>query len=464
MGARRAVVVGGGVAGIAAALDCALAGVSVTLVEVRPRLGGAAYSFEREGLQFDNGQHVFLRCCTAYRELLSRLGSADGVRLQERLEIPVLCPGGRRAQLRRAALPAPAHLAATLLRYPLLSRSERLRAALAARALGKLDPDDPALDHRSFGAWLREHGQGALAIERLWDLVALPTLNVRADDASLALAAFVFQTGLLSDAGAADIGFHVWPLSEIIGTPGLRALRAAGVNVLLNTRAGGVEAREEVLRVGLADGDALEAEAVIVALPHRRCAELLPAGLADIAERLRALETSPIVNVHVIYGRPVCDVAFAAGVGTPVQYLFDRSEALGLPSGTYLAVSLSGADREMAMGSEELRERYLRALAELFPAAGSANVERFLVTREHAATFRAAPGSAALRPSCATSIPGLLLAGSFTDTGWPATLESAVRSGQEAAAGALSALGIDRRDAGPQHERESGGSAVGALA
>ena len=464
MGAPRAVVLGGGVAGIAAALDCAQAGAHVTLVEVRPRLGGAAYSFEREGLQFDNGQHVFLRCCTAYRELLARLGSEQGVRVQSRLEIPVLCPGGARAELRRAALPAPAHLAATLLRYPLLSRSERLRAALAARALGKVDPDDPAVDRQSFGTWLREHGQGTRAIERLWDLVALPTLNLRAEDASLALAAFVFQTGLLSDAGAADIGFHVWPLSEIIGTPALRALREAGVEVLLNRRAGRVEVREHGLAVGLAEGSALEAQAVIVALPHRRAAELLPDALADVASRLRALETSPIVNVHVIYDRPVCEIAFAAGVGTPVQYLFDRSEALGLPRGSYLAVSLSGAEREMAMGTEELRERYLRALEELLPGARTANVERFLVTREHAATFRAAPGSGALRPACATPIPGLMLAGSFTATGWPATLEGAVRSGHAAAAGALRALGIDRGHARPQPARESGGSAVGALA
>jgi squalene-associated FAD-dependent desaturase len=464
MGARRAVVLGGGVAGIAAALDCAQAGAQVKLVEVRPRLGGAAYSFEREGLQFDNGQHVFLRCCTAYRELLARLGSEQGVRVQARLEIPVLSPGGGRAELHRAALPAPLHLAGTLLCYPLLSRSERLRAALAARALGKVDPDDPAMDGQSFGAWLREHAQGTRAIERLWDLVALPTLNVRAEDASLALAAFVFQTGLLSDAGAADIGFHVWPLSEIIGTPALRALREAGVEVLLNTRAGRVEVREEGLGVGLAEGGALEAEAVIVALPHRRAAELLPDALTEVASRLRALETSPIVNVHVIYDRPVCELAFAAGVGTPVQYLFDRSEALGLPSGSYLAVSLSGAEREMAMSAEELRERYLHALGELLPAARSAKVQRFLVTREHAATFRAAPGSAALRPACATPIPGLMLAGSFTDTGWPATLEGAVRSGQAAAAGALRALGIDRGETRPQPQRASGGSAVGALA
>ena len=472
MGATSTVVIGGGVAGITAALDCADAGASVTLVEVRPRLGGAAYSFGRDGGQFDNGQHVFLRCCTSYRALLARLGSEDRVRLQARMRIPVLSPGAPPAELKSAPLPPPVHLARSLLRYPLLSFRERVRAALAARALAHVDPDDHAADARSFGDWLAEHGQDARAIERLWDLVALPTLNVRAREASLALAAFVFQTGLLSDASAADIGFHVRPLSEIIGAPALHALQESGVEVLLSTRAVRVEAREASLRVALAERGELEASTVIVALPHTRVADVLPASLDPLAGRVRALESSPIVNVHVVYDRPVCawpltDVGFAAGVCTPVQYVFDRSESLGLPSGRYLAVSLSGAEQEMQMSSEELRERYTRALGELLPAARAARIERFQITREHAATFRAAPGTRSLRPSSETPVPGLLLAGAFTDTGWPATLEGAVRSGHAAARAALRRLGIDRGAtlaAASPAGRENGGSAVGALA
>ncbi len=433
----RVLVVGGGVAGITAALDCAQGGAEVALLEVRPRLGGAAYSFEREGMQIDNGQHVFLRCCTAYRGLLARLGSQDGVFLQERLRIPVLRPGGRVVELRRSGLPAPAHLAGALMRYPLLSVPERLRAARAARALGAVDPHDPEADARSFGEWLSEHGQDARALSHLWDLVALPTLNLRAEQASLALAAFVFQTGLLADAGAGDIGFHVRPLSELIGDPALRALRESRVEVMLGRRAQRVEVLEEGFRVALADGDAPDADALIVALPHKRAAELLPEALGELAARLRKLERSPIVNLHVIYDRPVCELDFAASVETPVQYVFDRSSAVGLERGRYLAVSLSGAEREMEMNVERLRAEYLPALAELLPRAREARVERFLVSREHAATFRAAPGSAALRPSTETALRGLLLAGAFTDTGWPATLEGAVRSGHAAAASAL---------------------------
>jgi hypothetical protein len=156
------------------------------------------------------------------------------------------------------------------------------------------------------------------------------------------------------------------------------------------------------------------------------------------------------VNLHVVYDREVCAEPFAAGVDSPVQYLFDRSAAAGAPPGCqYLAISLSGADREMAESVDALRERYLPALAQLLPRARAANVESFLVTREHAATFRAAPGVTALRPGAETGVRGLLLAGTWTATGWPATLESAVLSGHDAAAGALRVLGLQGSSVAP---------------
>jgi hydroxysqualene dehydroxylase len=467
----RIAVLGGGLAGIAAALDCAQAGARVTLVEVRPRLGGAAYSFERDGLRVDNGQHVFLRCCTAYRALLKRIGGERGVFLQPRLEIPVVSPGGRVTVLRRSGLPTPLHLAGALARYPHLTVGERLRTARAALALGRLDPGAPELDRRTLGDWLAAHGQGPRAVAALWDLIALPTLNLPASQASLALGAFVFRTGLLERADAGDIGFHRRPLSEIVGDPAQRALRAAGVEVKLGWRAERVRATGDGFEVrrsaspGPAAGDAvdgderdpasgsaageggdgLSAEAVIVALAHNRAATLIEQLDPDAAAGARGLASSPIVNLHVVYDRRVCELPFAAGVRTPVQYLFDRSEAGGVEDGRqYLAISLSGAERELGMRADTLRERYLPALAELFPRARPATVERFLVTREHAATFRAAPGTAALRPGPQTAMPGLVLAGSWTATGWPATLEGAVRSGHSAARVALNGLGMER--------------------
>jgi squalene-associated FAD-dependent desaturase len=465
---RRVVVIGGGLAGITAALDCAAGGAHVRLVEVRRRLGGAAYSFERQGLEMDNGQHVFLRCCLAYRALLTRLGSERRVSIQPRLEIPVLKPGAPAVRLRRGALPAPFHLAGSLLRYRYLSLPQRLGAARAAFALMRLSPELGRLDEQTFGEWLARHGQGSDAVRTLWDLIALPTLNLPAAEASLELGAFVFRTGLLSGADAGDIGFHARTLGETIGDPALRALEQAGVEVTLGWRAerlertvGGLEVHRREGRAGMdPDGldlaedlpadstglltDGLSAEAVIVAVPHARAAALLEPLIPDVAGRLRALGSSPIVNLHILYDRPVCEEPFAAGVDTPVQYLFDRTAAAGAPAGSqYLAVSLSGAQREMRMSVDALRERYLPALEQLLPRARGARVECFVASREHAATFRAAPGVRALRPGPRTSIAGLVLAGAWTDTGWPATLEGAVLSGHAAAEAALTTLEID---------------------
>jgi squalene-associated FAD-dependent desaturase len=429
----RVVVIGGGLAGVTAALDCADAGASVTLVEVRPRLGGAAYSIERDGLQLDNGQHVFLRCCSAYRALLERIGGTAGVELQRRLDIPVLRPGHRQAVLRRGPLPAPAHLAGALLRYRHLSLGERIAAGRAAIALGRLDPSD---DERTLGEWLTAHGQSERAIANLWDLIALPTLNVPAAQASLGLGAFVFQQGLLRSASAGDIGIHRAPLSAVIGTPAASALKQAGVDVRLRWRAesvsrvdGGFEVRAKL--------ETVRADRVVLAVPHQRADGLLPAELKADAGWAEGLGKSPIVNVHVVYDRRVLEHRFAAGVDSPVQYLFDRTPPSWTGTQQYIAISLSGADAEIKMNAEALRERYLPALQALLPLAAGASVERFAVTREHAATFRAVPGCRALRPRSETSVPGFALAGAWTATDWPATLEGAVRSGHAAAAAAL---------------------------
>lgn len=439
----RITVVGGGLAGIVAALDCAEAGAEVTLLEVRRRLGGAAYSFERDGLLFDNGQHVFLRCCTAYLAFLERVGATAKVRLQERLEIPVLSPGRKAVTLRRSSLPAPLHLAGALLRYPYLSVPARVRAALAARALSRLDAERALSLERSAGAtlggWLSKHGQDERSLAALWDLVALPTLNVPAAEASLALGAFVLQTGLLEAADAGDIGFHEHPLGETIGEPAERSLRAAGVQVKLGWRAERLVEADGRMEVHGPEG-AVVGDGAIVAVPHMRAADMLGGLLGEQAAAWRRLGCSPIVNVHVVYDRPVCDVAFAAGVDTPVQYVFDRTAAAGLSEGQCLAVSISGAASEMQMSASQLRERYLAALAELLPKAREAQVKLCVASREHAATFAATPGCEDLRPPARTAVPRLALAGAWTDTGWPATLEGAVRSGHEAAKAALEAL------------------------
>ncbi|UQA91794.1 hydroxysqualene dehydroxylase HpnE [Streptomyces halobius] len=452
-----AVVVGGGLAGTTAALALAGAGLRVTLVEGRPRLGGLVFSFRRDStagqLTVDNGQHVHLRCCTAYTGFLERIGAAHLVPLQDRMDVPVLDAARMRlGRLRRTALPVPLHLARSLAGYPHLSPAERAGVVRATLALKGLDPADPALDGVDFGTWLRRHGQSPRAVEALWDLVGVATLNATADDASMGLAAKVFKTGLLSAPGAADIGWARVPLGEIHDTLARTALEKAGVRVALRTRAGSVTRADTggwqvAVDNGPHGGELLAADTVVLAVPQRETHALLPDGALPGRDRLLDIGTAPILNLHVVYDRQVLRRPFFAAVGSPVQWVFDRTEASGLaarPEGAgcqYLAVSQSAAQDEIDQPVATLRARYLPELERLLPAARGAGTRDFFVTRERTATFAPAPGVGRLRPAARTQAPGLFLAGAWTATGWPATMESAVRSGLTAAREVLTELG-----------------------
>ncbi|GGX64536.1 hydroxysqualene dehydroxylase HpnE [Streptomyces hiroshimensis] len=453
--AARAVVVGGGLAGITAALELADAGVRVTLLEGRPRLGGLAFSFRRGDLTIDNGQHVYLRCCTAYTSFLDRLGALHLAPLQDRLDVPVLDvghPSGRPrlGRLRRNGLPVPLHLGASLATYPHLSLAERAQVGRAALALRGLDPQDPALDGTDFGGWLRRKGQSARTVEALWDLIGVATLNATADESSLGLAAMVFKTALLTEPGAADIGWAHVPLGELHDTRARAALDKAGVRTLLRTRATGVARAEDGLwqvdaETGPGAAEQLTAETVVLALPQRETHALLPDGALDEPGRLLEIGTAPILNLHVVYDRKVLRQPFFTALGSPVQWVFDRTESSGLAAkgegGQYLAVSQSAAQDDIDRPVAELRARYLPELERLLPAARGAGVRDFFVTRERTATFAPTPGVGRLRPTARTNTPGLYLAGAWTATGWPATMEGAVRSGVHAAGAALSELG-----------------------
>jgi squalene-associated FAD-dependent desaturase len=448
----KAVVIGGGLAGITAAVALAEAKHEVTLLEAKPRLGGATMSFTRDGLVIDTGQHVFLRCCTAYRGLLDRLGMAAQAPLQPRFDVTVVAPG-KQAELRRRRLPAPLHMLPALLGYPFLSFPERARLSLAALAFRRLEENDPATDDLRLGDWLAAHGQDERTRRVLWDLFSVSSLNVPGDDASLALAAVVVKTGLLGDAGAADIGVPALALGELHGTAAARRLEQLGAAVRLQAKVAAVESkgeREFLVRLGdsdpgggsggasLREDTVLEADAVVLAVPHEQAAKLVPAGAlpAGKVDGWAGLGAAPIVNLHVIYDRKVMDAPFAAAVDSPVQWVFDRTRISGMheraSAGQYLAISLSAADEYASVPVAALRERFVPALAELFPAAREATVTEFFVTREKRATFRQVPGTAKLRPAAATGLPGLVLAGAWTDTGWPDTMEGAVRSGLNA--------------------------------
>ncbi|NBE52654.1 hydroxysqualene dehydroxylase HpnE [Streptomyces boluensis] len=438
---QTAVVVGGGLAGVTAALALADGGLRVTLLEGRPRLGGLAFSFQRGDLTVDNGQHVYLRCCTAYRWFLDRVGGAALAPLQDRLDVPVLdAERMRLGRLRRTALPVPLHLAASLTTYPHLSLAERAQVGRAALALKGLDPADPALDAQDFGSWLAARGQSPRAVEALWDLVGVATLNAVAGDASLGLAAMVFKTGLLSEPGAADIGWAHVPLGELHDRLAREALDKAGVRVETRAKVGAISRTEQGSWQVTTGGERLDADTVVLAVPQREAYELLPEGALDRPEELLSIGTAPILNVHVLYDRKVLKRPFFAAVGSPVQWVFDRTDSSGYTGGQYLAVSQSAAQGEIDAPVAELRARYLPELERLLPAARGAGVRDFFVTRERTATFAPTPGVGRLRPGARTKAAGLYLAGAWTATGWPATMEGAVRSGTTAARAALTAL------------------------
>jgi hydroxysqualene dehydroxylase len=436
--AAHVVVAGGGLAGITAAVEASARGARVTLVERRPFLGGKAFSFTepRTGVQIDNGQHVHLGCCSAYMDLLSRLGSIGLTRIQPALHVDVRDRAGHHGALTARRLPPPLHMGPSFARYGLLSAGERaraLRALIAITALGAAGRE--ALDDVSFGEWLRAHGQRDAAIERFWDVVILPTCNDRSDRVSAALASFVITEGLMRTRGGAAIGWSMVGLSHLVDAPTRWLLRRSGGEVITGVAVRGVAAGT----VTLDDGREVTADAVVLALPPARARAACPAALPvdpDLGE-------APIVNVHLWYDRPVLDRTVLAVVDSPVQWMFDRTAITGegVP-GQHIALSMSGAHAEMGVPRAELAEAMDREVRALFPGT-RAVLRASAVTKDARATFAPSPGQASRRPGPVTPVPGVALAGTWTATGWPATMEGAVRSGLAAVDALAGTLGED---------------------
>jgi len=424
MRGAHVVVAGGGLAGISAAVEASARGARVTLVERRPFLGGKAFSFTepRTGVQIDNGQHVHLGCCTAYIHLLSRLGSIGLTRIQPALHVDVRDRAGHHGVLSARRLPPPLHMGPSFARYGLLSARERaraLRALVAIAALG--DAGRGALDDVSFGDWLRAHGQRDAAIERFWDVVVLPTCNDRSDRVSAALASFVITEGLMRTRRGAAIGWSMVGLSQLVDAPTRWLLRDAGGEVITGAAVTGAAAN----RVTLDDGREIAADAVVLALPPARARAACPPALPvdpDLGE-------APIVNVHLWYDRRVLDRTVLAVVDSPVQWMFDRTAITGegVP-GQHIALSISGAHAEMGVPRADLAGAMDREMRTLFPGTRAVLLAS-AVTKDARATFAPSPGQASRRPGPATPVTGVALAGTWTATGWPATMEGAARSG-----------------------------------
>jgi squalene-associated FAD-dependent desaturase len=437
-------VVGGGLAGIAAACDLADAGLSVTLVEARPFLGGKTWSFrdEQTGMPVDNGQHVFLGCCTAYRHFLQRLGIAGATHMQTRVRVPIFDAEHRRTALEaaRVPLPAPLHLFSSFLLLPTLSWREKLRAARTLAAIARAGRRGRVThDHISFADWLRAHGESERSIKYLWNLIILPTLNEECERASAGLALMVFQEGLLRHAGGARIGYATVGLSDLLCEATERYLLERGAVLRLGCRAIALDVEDDrLVGVCLANGEVLPASQIVLALPHYALAGLAPAAWRSqfFFAHAAQLGVSPIVGVNLWLDRVIVPEPLAAVIGREESYwVFDKGRLLGLDlaAGQYLTVSISGAHRYLDQPREQILAQVQRDLEAVFPAMREAQISHALVIKERQATFSAAPGSLTHRLPTETPVRGLYLAGAWTDTGWPATMEGAVRSGHAAA-------------------------------
>lgn len=407
---------GGGLAGLSAALELKEAGRHVELFERSRLLGGRATSFEVDGHVVDNGQHVYLACCTEFIRFVRRAGKGDALHTQDRFDVVVYSRSGERSGLRAADLPAPFHLLASFAGYkhlPLRGKMEIARALIALR----LRPRS-ARENLSFAQWLRLQGQGAQTIRSFWEPFMVPALNAPLERMNAAEAAFVISTAFLSDRGAARFGYTTVPLAQIMESAAARLDRVHRSSAVLV-----MEADPHGIVLRTAD-DELRFDQVVLAVPPRALAKLLGEPSRLGVPPLDVYEPFAIMDVHLWYEGGEVDFEFAAILDSPVQWVFKKGEG-------YLCCSISAADELVSKPTTDMVAVSWAQVQGALPQLAGARLVRGAATRNPEGTYLAQPGAA--RPSAATSLPNLAVAGAWTATGWPDTMESAVRSGLSAA-------------------------------
>lgn len=416
MAAHRVAIVGAGLAGLTAGVELKERGFQVEVFERSRLLGGKATSFAVGGIEVDNGQHVFLSCCTEFIAFVDRLGLSSQLEMQDRFRALVLMPGRPPAELREAGLPAPLHLLPALAGYRGLGWGDKIRLLQAlAGASGDLETSE------TFASWLDRHHQGPASRAGFWDLFLVPALNAPLDRVSAAAALFVIRTAFLARRGAARIGFCRVPLARIAeaAANGLDRvhLRTPVASVLFEER--------QASGIRLTSGDELAFDSVVLAVPPARLPALIGEPGQVGIDGAAGFLPQAIVDVHLWLREATLGAPFAALLGSPVQWVFEKSPG-------YLCCSLSAAERFAEWPEADLVGLCRHELESVLPQVGRAELVNAAATRDPEATFIPTPGLR--RPGARTAIPNLALAGAWTDTGWPATMESAVRSGLAAAA------------------------------
>jgi squalene-associated FAD-dependent desaturase len=433
---NTAIVVGAGLAGIAAAVGLASHGMRVTLLESRARLGGRASSFTdpATGQMIDACQHVSMGCCTNFAHLLRTVGAEQFLAAQPKLYF--MTPDRRVSLFKADPWPAPLHLGRALMGAHYLTQGDKLRVVygLGAMLLAKPDADPPLLP------WLRAHKQNDRTISRFWSIVLTSALNETVDRVGLKYARKVFRDGFVRHRDAFTVHVPSVPLGRLYGEELRDWLRAHHVEVRENTGVKQLVLGDtgRVQHILLRDGTTLAGNHYVLAVPFDRVPDLLPEELLNREPyfgNVRNLTPSPITSVHLWFDRPTMKLPHAVLIDCMGQWVFDRGEVL--PGEYYLQVVVSAARDVRELGREEIQRRIHDELARLFPAIGEAKLLRAKVVTEHTATFSAVPGVDAWRPPQASPVPNLAVAGDWTATGWPATMEGAVRSGYLAAEAVL---------------------------
>ena len=429
------VVVGGGLAGLAASLALADHGMRVSLLEKNPRLGGRATSYRLpSGESIDNCQHVTLRCCTNLEDFFRRAGVADKIHYYN--ELIFSDSKGRRGRIRPSKLPAPLHLAPSFAALPLLTVRDKFSIARAMFRILASGGSPKIRDGTTMLEWLREERQTPRAIDHFWRVVLVSALNEELDRTDARYGILVFWKAFLSNSAGFGMGVPAVPLADLY----------ASCCEPIQKHGGEVRTRCLVSEICLSNGKAdavrldgggeVRGDYYVLAVPFDRLAKLLPDEIrrTEMFANLANFSVSPITGVHMWFDRPVMAEPFLTSIDHTIQWIFNRTNR-------YVQIVIS-ASRELANRSQqEIVDICRYELNDLLPGAKEASLLRAVVIRENAATFSPAPGCDRWRPSQTTAVPNLFLAGDWTNTGWPATMESAVRSGYQAAEAILSTEG-----------------------
>lgn len=469
---RRVIILGGGLAGLAAAVPLAEEGLQVTVLERRPFLGGRAASYpipkgnryttdnpsssaepstdeasddvqtpsrlnltlpdtDREFV--DNCQHVLLRCCTNLLDFYRRLDVERHIAFYDRYVF--LDERGRQAVLHGSRLPAPLHLLPSFLRFTPLGWKDKLAVAYAFFCMLRQQAHLPELDRMTMLQWLRQHNQSAGAIEKFWRVVLVSALNEEIEVASARYGLKVFLDGMLLNRNAFHMGVPVVPLSRLYTEPSLRFLNAHGASVQLRSSATQIQIESGgVQSIRLANEIQVTGDYYVSTLPPEGLLKLLPEfvqGQADF-KGLQQFESSPITAIYLWFDRAVTNLDYAALLGRDIQWIFNKRASDGEGSG-YVGLVVSASRKLLPLSRSQILEIALHDLRESVPLVRSASLQSSVVIKEPFATFSCRAGCDAFRPNQKSALSNLFIAGDWTHTDWPPTMEGAVRSGYRCA-------------------------------